>query len=78
MKMQSLKDLYVEQLQDLYDAENQLVKALPKMAKAASEQSGWTVRRVSAHRTSRQRWTAPPPRTSQPSGTPRISAQREP
>ena len=37
MKLQSLQDLYVEQLQDLYDAENQLVKALPKMAKAASE-----------------------------------------
>ena len=37
MKLQSLQDLYVEQLQDLYDAENQLVKPLPKMAKAASE-----------------------------------------
>jgi ferritin-like metal-binding protein YciE len=28
--------LYVEELKDLYSAENQLVKALPKMAKAAS------------------------------------------
>ena len=36
MKMQSLDDLFVEQLRDLYDAEKQLVKALPKMAKAAS------------------------------------------
>lgn len=35
-KLSSLQDLYVEQLQDLYDAENQILKALPKMAKAAS------------------------------------------
>jgi ferritin-like metal-binding protein YciE len=37
MKLETLRDLYVEQLQDLYSAENQLVKALPKMAKAASD-----------------------------------------
>ncbi len=36
MKLNTLRDLYVEQLQDLYSAETQLVKALPKMAKAAS------------------------------------------
>ena len=36
MKIQSLNDLLVDQLKDLYSAENQLVKALPKMAKAAS------------------------------------------
>jgi ferritin-like metal-binding protein YciE len=36
MKAESLRDLYLEQLKDLYDAENQLIKALPKMAKAAS------------------------------------------
>lgn len=35
MKMESLKDLYLEQLRDLYDAETQLVEALPKMAEAA-------------------------------------------
>src|ERR1700691_5483327 len=34
--MESLRDLYVEQLKDLYNAEHQLIKALPKMAKAAS------------------------------------------
>ncbi|MDP9253526.1 MAG: DUF892 family protein, partial [Verrucomicrobiota bacterium] len=28
-----LKDLYVDELKDLYNAENQLVKALPKMAR---------------------------------------------
>jgi ferritin-like metal-binding protein YciE len=36
MKIESLRDLYVEQLQGLYDAELQQIKALPKMAKAAS------------------------------------------
>ena len=36
MKLESLRDLYVEQLQDLYSAENQLVKALPKMAQTAT------------------------------------------
>lgn len=36
MKLQSLHKLYVEELRDLYNAENQLLKALPKMAKAAA------------------------------------------
>jgi ferritin-like metal-binding protein YciE len=36
MKLETLRDLYVEQLHDLYSAESQLVDALPKMAKAAS------------------------------------------
>ena len=36
MPNESLKKLYVNELKDLYSAENQLVKALPKMAKAAS------------------------------------------
>jgi ferritin-like metal-binding protein YciE len=36
MKLSTLQDLFVEQLQDLHDAENQILKALPKMAKAAS------------------------------------------
>ncbi|MDP9172743.1 MAG: ferritin-like domain-containing protein [Planctomycetota bacterium] len=36
MEMESLQDLFIDQLKDLYNAENQLVKALPKMAKAAS------------------------------------------
>jgi ferritin-like metal-binding protein YciE len=38
MKAESLRDLYIEQLQDLYSAENQLVKALPKMAKGATSE----------------------------------------
>jgi ferritin-like metal-binding protein YciE len=36
MELDTLKDLYVDELKDLYSAEKQLVKALPKMAKAAS------------------------------------------
>jgi ferritin-like metal-binding protein YciE len=36
MKLESLKDLYLEQLKDLYSAETQLVEALPKMAEGAS------------------------------------------
>src|SRR5271166_5301317 len=36
MELQTLKDLYLHELKDLFSAEQQLVKALPKMAKAAS------------------------------------------
>src|ERR1700685_1087151 len=36
MKANRLRHLYVEELKDLYSAENQLVKALPKMAKAST------------------------------------------
>ena len=36
MPEQGLKELYLDELKDLYSAETQLVKALPKMAKAAS------------------------------------------
>lgn len=36
MKLDTLRKLYVEELRDVYNAEQQLVKALPKMAKAAS------------------------------------------
>lgn len=32
----SLRDLLIDELRDLHNAENQLLKALPKMAKAAS------------------------------------------
>ncbi len=34
MQLHTLKDLYIEELKDLYSAEKQLVKALPKMIKA--------------------------------------------
>src|SRR5580698_5825469 len=36
MQENKLKDLYINELKDLYSAENQLVKAIPKMAKAAT------------------------------------------
>src|SRR5215813_11336262 len=36
MPRNGLRELYIDELKDLYSAENQLVKALPKMAKAAS------------------------------------------
>jgi ferritin-like metal-binding protein YciE len=36
MPNQGLKELYIDELKDLYSAENQLVKALPKLAKAAA------------------------------------------
>jgi ferritin-like metal-binding protein YciE len=38
MKIHSLHDLYVIELKDLYDAENRITKALPKMAEAAHSQ----------------------------------------
>lgn len=36
MQQSALKVLYIDELRDLYDAEEQLTKALPKMAKAAT------------------------------------------
>lgn len=36
-KITSLQEIFVDQLKDLYSAENQLIKALPKMAKAAND-----------------------------------------
>jgi ferritin-like metal-binding protein YciE len=38
MKVDTLQKLFVEELRDLYNAETQLLKALPKMAKGASSQ----------------------------------------
>ena len=38
MAAQTLQDLLVDTLRDTYDAEKQLVKALPKMAKAANSE----------------------------------------
>jgi ferritin-like metal-binding protein YciE len=35
MEQDDLRELYIAELRDLYDAENQLIKALPKMAEAA-------------------------------------------
>jgi len=38
MSAENLQELFVEELRDMYDAEKQLVKALPKMAKAAESE----------------------------------------
>jgi ferritin-like metal-binding protein YciE len=38
MKLNTLKDLYIHEIKDLYSAEKQLIKALPKMAKAATNE----------------------------------------
>ena len=38
MANEGLRELYLDELKDLYSAENQLIKALPKMAKAASSE----------------------------------------
>ena len=37
MELDTLKDLYIGEIKDLYSAEKMLVKALPKMAKAAKD-----------------------------------------
>lgn len=36
MKLESLQEIFVEELRDLYSAENQIIKALPKMIKAST------------------------------------------
>jgi ferritin-like metal-binding protein YciE len=38
MKLQSLRELFIEELQDLYSAETMIIKALPKMIEEASSQ----------------------------------------
>lgn len=37
--MSALREAFIHELKDIYDAENQLLKALPKMAKAAENDS---------------------------------------
>lgn len=43
MKLQTMEQLFVHELQDLHNAEKQLTKALPKMADSASHQSLKTI-----------------------------------
>jgi ferritin-like metal-binding protein YciE len=38
MEKEAMRELYIDELRDLYNAETQLVKALPKMAKASSSE----------------------------------------
>jgi ferritin-like metal-binding protein YciE len=37
MKNQNLRELFIKELQDLYDAENQIIKTMPKLVRSASE-----------------------------------------
>ena len=37
MKVESIEDLFLDELKDLYSAEKQITKALPKLVKAASD-----------------------------------------
>lgn len=54
MELETLKDLYVHELKDLYSAENQLIKALPKMAKAATNRQLSAAFRQHLEQTKRQ------------------------
>jgi ferritin-like metal-binding protein YciE len=54
MELETLKDLYVHELKDLYSAENQLIKALPKMAKAATNRQLSAAFRQHVEQTKRQ------------------------
>lgn len=38
MELETLQDLYIHELKDLYSAEKQLIRSMPKMAKAASNE----------------------------------------
>lgn len=38
MQQSELKQIFIDELKDIYSAETQLVKALPKMAKAAKSE----------------------------------------
>jgi ferritin-like metal-binding protein YciE len=53
-KPEHLQDLYVEELRDLYNAEKQLLKALPKMAERASNQELQTAFQMHTDQTERQ------------------------
>ncbi len=47
MSIETFKELYVEELRDLYSAETQLVEALPKVAEAATSQE--LIEAIEAH-----------------------------
>ena len=68
-KLASLRDLYIEELRDLYSAEGQITKALPKMMKAATapelkaafeKHLKETEGRSSGWRRSSKPWASPP------------------
>ena len=54
MKLEALEQYYVEELRDLYDAEKQLLRALPRMAKAASHEQLKSALEMHAEQTQEQ------------------------
>jgi ferritin-like metal-binding protein YciE len=48
MELSTLKDLYIYELKDLYSAEKQIIKALPKMAKASTNPDQDTATAITA------------------------------
>jgi ferritin-like metal-binding protein YciE len=54
MELETLRDLYVHELKDLYSAEKQIIKALPKMAKAATNRQLAAAFRQHLEQTKRQ------------------------
>lgn len=54
MELETLQDLYVHELKDLYSAEKQITKALPKMAKAATNRQLASAFRQHFEQTKRQ------------------------
>lgn len=54
MKVQTLKDLFIHSLSDVYSAEKQLLKALPKMARASTNEKLKSIFEVHLQETSGQ------------------------
>jgi ferritin-like metal-binding protein YciE len=54
VKLELMEDLYLEELRDLYDAEKQLLRALPEMAGAASAEELRSALEEHAHETESQ------------------------
>jgi ferritin-like metal-binding protein YciE len=54
MPAKSLRELFVEELRDMYDGEKQLTRALPKMAKAADSDELGAAFRSHLHETEKQ------------------------
>ena len=54
MELDTLKDLYIEELKDLWSAERQIIKALPKMIKAANNKELQAAFRTHLKETERQ------------------------
>jgi ferritin-like metal-binding protein YciE len=56
VKLEDLKDLYIHELKDLHSAEKQIIKALPKMAKAAGSDELATAFREHVDQTHEHVW----------------------